>query len=259
MRPDDGDSDTDTAGDKGAGAAARRRFPLWRLLPLLGLGLGLVAFFAFGLGHYLSLDTLRVHRGALEGWVDSHGVVAVLAYIGLYAACTAFSLPVATLLSVTAGFLFGAVLGTLSVVVGATLGASLVFLAARTAFGEVLRARAGPWLRKMQAGFAENALSYMLFLRLVPVFPFWLVNLAPAFLGVALRTYVLGTFLGIIPGAFVFVFLGRGLGSILDAGADAGLKGLITPEIIIAFGLLGLLALFPVVYKKLSHRKRSAD
>jgi len=107
----------------------------------------------------------------------------------------------------------------------------------------------------MQQGFAANALSYLLFLRLVPAFPFWLVNLAPAFLGVSLRTFIVGTFVGIIPGTFVYAFLGRGLGQILDAGQDISLRSLLTPQIVVALALLAVFALLPVLYKKFRGNK----
>ena len=229
----------------------RRGFSPWRLLPLLVLILGLVLFFAFGLHRYFTLGALREHRAWLIDWVGAHMAFAALSFVVLFAAVTAFSLPIASPLTVLGGFLFGAVLGTLWVVIGATAGATALFLAARTALADLLRARAGPALQKMQAGFAENALSYLLFLRLVPAFPFFLVNLAPAFLGVRLSTFVLGTFIGIIPGTFVYAYLGRGLGEILDSDQEISFKSLVTPQILAALALLAVFALLPVLYKKL--------
>jgi len=116
---------------------------------------------------------------------------------------------------------------------------------------EVLRRRAGPWISRLEAGFQENALSYLLVLRLVPLFPFWLVNLVPAFLGVPLTTYVLGTFVGIIPGSFVYASVGNGLGSVFDAGGAPDLTIIFEPEILLPIIGLSLLALIPVAYKKL--------
>jgi uncharacterized membrane protein YdjX (TVP38/TMEM64 family) len=135
-------------------------------------------------------------------------------------------------------------------VVGGTLGAVCVFLAARTAFGNLLRAKAGPALRRMEAGFRDSAFSYMLFLRLIPLFPFWLVNLVPAFLGVSLRTYVVATFVGVIPGALVYASLGNGLGAILDAGGEPDLGIVFQPNILLPLLALAVLALAPVAYKK---------
>ena len=126
---------------------------------------------------------------------------------------------------------------------------------ARTALGESLRARAGPAIKKMEAGFRENALNYLLVLRLVPLFPFWLVNLVPAFLGVTLRTYVVGTFVGIIPGTFVFASFGAGLESVIRQGREITLEGVLGPEVVTALVGLALLALVPVVYRKLKARR----
>ncbi|MDX9860335.1 MAG: TVP38/TMEM64 family protein [Rhodospirillales bacterium] len=237
----------------GAEEAARRR-PFWRWLPAVLLALAAVAFFAAGLHRFLSVDTLREHRVELLVWVELHAVLAAVLFIAVYAIAIVLLPPSGTLMTVTGGFVFGAVVGTGLAVVGATAGATLLFLAARFALGDWLRRRAGPGIRRMRAGFRENELSYMLVLRLVPLFPFWLVNLAPAFLGVRLRTFVVGTVFGIIPGTAVFAVFGAGLGSILDADRDLSLAGVLTPEIAAALIGLALLALVPVAYKKIKAR-----
>ena len=164
-----------------------RRVALGRFVPLVVLVAALVAFFAFGLQRYVGFSMLREHRSALMHFVADHAVLSALAFMAVYAVATAVSLPGGAVLTVAGGFLFGTLLGSIYVMIGATVGATGLFLAARTAFGDALRGRAGPWVARMEAGFRENALSYLLFLRLVPVFPFWLVNLVPAFLGVPLR------------------------------------------------------------------------
>ena len=228
---------------------------LKRLIPLVILLGGLAAFFGFGLDRYISFDALRDNREVLLGLVEQYGLLASLAYMATYATVVAFSLPGGAVLSITGGFLFGAVWGTVHIVLSATLCATLLFLIAKTSLGHPLRARAGPWLQKMQAGFQENALSYLLVLRLVPLFPFFVVNLVPAFLGVALSTYVLGTFIGIIPGAFVYASVGAGLGSLFAAGGAFSAKGILTPQILVALVGLAFLALIPVVYKKLTGRR----
>ena len=222
-----------------------------RLAPLLALLLGLGLVFAFGLQDYLSCGTLRDNRLWLLDWVAAHRLLAILAFMALYAAAVALSVPGGAVLTVAGGFLFGTLTATAMVVVAATVGASLLFLAARSALGDVLRTRAGPWLRKLEKGFADNALSYLLVLRLVPLFPFFVVNLVPAFLNVSLRTYIVGTFFGIIPGTFVFASVGAGLGSIFDSGGDCSLDGVLTPQVLLALGGLALLALIPVAYKRL--------
>ena len=163
----------------------------------------------------------------------------------------ALSVPGAAVLTVAGGFLFGALEGTVLVVIGATVGATLLYLAAKTALGDALRARAGGLVHKLEAGFRENALSYLLVLRLVPLFPFWLVNLAAAVLGVPPATYVLGTFVGIIPGSYVYASVGAGLGSVFDQGGEPSLKGALTPQVLVALVGLALLSLVPVAYKRL--------
>jgi uncharacterized membrane protein YdjX (TVP38/TMEM64 family) len=221
-----------------------------RLLPLLILVSGLILFLALDLGRFISFDTLREHRESMITWVAEHWLMAASIYLLCYIAVVAFSLPGGAVMTMTGGFLFGIWAGTALTVVAATIGATLLFLAARTALGDALRARAGPALRRMEAGFQENALSYLLVLRLVPVFPFFLVNLVPAFLGVPLRTYVLGTFFGIIPGSFVYASVGNGLGAIFDRGETPDLGLIFNPEILTPLIGLAVLALLPVAYKK---------
>jgi uncharacterized membrane protein YdjX (TVP38/TMEM64 family) len=228
-----------------------------RLLPLLALLIGLALFFAFGLQDHLSCATLRDNRAWLGDWVAAHRPLAILGFMALYAVAVALSVPGAAVLTVAAGFLFGTPLAAAMVVVAATTGSTVLFLAARTAFGDLLQPRIGPWLSRLQRGFAENALSYLLFLRLVPLFPFFVVNLVPAFLGVRLRSFVVATFLGIIPGSVVFASVGAGLGSLFDAGRDCSLDSVLTPQIILALTGLALLALVPVVYKRFWARRRS--
>ena len=237
---------------------AKRRSALRRWAPLAAIALAIGASFALGLDDYLSFEALRENRMALTDFVSQNAVLAVISFIAVYAISTALSLPGASILTVAGGFLFGGLVGSFWVVIGATLGATGIFLAARTAFGDLLQARAGPFLKKMEAGFQENALSYLLFLRLVPVFPFFIVNLVPAFLGVPLRTYVIATFFGIIPGSFVYASVGAGLGSFFDANAEASLAGVLTPEIIVALVGLSLLSLAPIVIKRVK-RKRAIN
>ena len=234
--------------------AARPSFSFKKLIPLLVLVAGLIAFFALGLQRYISFEALRDNRVALLNWVQQHSLLAPLLYMAIYAAAVAFSLPGGLVLSITGGFLFGTLWGGLYIVIGATVGATALFIIARSALGNLLRAKAGPWLQNMEAGFRENALSYLLVLRLVPLFPFFVVNLVPAFLGVSLSTYVIGTFFGIMPGTFVFASVGAGLGSIFDRGEAFSAAGILTPQILLALVGLAVLALIPVIYKKVKAR-----
>ena len=226
-----------------------------RIVPLLILITGMVLFFALGLERYLSFEALRLHRLELTGWVQGHPWTAPLGYMLVYIAVVVFSLPVATVMTVSGGFLFGALAGTLYAVIGATLGATLLFLIAKTSLGDVLLARAGGRFDRMRQGFADDALSYLLVLRLIPIFPFFLVNLAPAFLGVPLRVYVIATFFGIMPGGFVYALAGAGIGSVLDRGGAVTVGGILTPQILGALFGLALLAMLPVIYRHF-HRGR---
>lgn len=237
-------------GAAGRSAPSRAR----RLIPLAVLAAALVAFFACGLQDWVELDRLRQHRLWLSDQVHQHYLLSLGAFILVYAAAVAISVPGAAVLTIAGGFLFGLVVGSIATVVAATIGAVTLFLAARSALGDSLRVRAGPWLRKLERGFAADALSYLLVLRLVPLFPFFVVNLVPAFLGVRLRTYVVGTFLGIIPGTVVYTSVGAGLGTLFEAGGTLTLEDVFTPEIMVSFVGLALLALLPVAYKKLARR-----
>ena len=228
-----------------------------RFAPLLVLLLAVAAAFALGLDHYVSFEHLERNRARLLELVHRHSVLAPFAFMLVYATAIGLSMPGGAILTMTGGFLFGVVAGTLYSVLAATLGATVVFLIARTALGDSLRQRAGPAMRRMEAGFRENALNYLLFLRLIPVFPFWLVNLVSAFLGVPLRTYVLATAVGIIPGSLVYASVGNGLGAVFEADGQPDLGIIFEPQIILPIVGLAVLALLPVVYKKIKSRQLS--
>jgi uncharacterized membrane protein YdjX (TVP38/TMEM64 family) len=226
-----------------------------RFLPLVLLVLAIVLVFATGLDHALSLDALDANRARLLALVQAHPFASGLGFLLLYAIATALSIPGGTILTLAGGFLFGTLLATVLVVAGATIGAVAVFLIARTSLGEPLRAKAGPWLARMEAGFRESAMSYMLVLRLVPIFPFWLVNLVPAFLGVRLSTYTLATCLGIVPGVLVYASVGNGLGAIFDMGGKPNLGIIFQPAVLLPLLGLAVLALVPVAYRRLRRRR----
>jgi uncharacterized membrane protein YdjX (TVP38/TMEM64 family) len=225
-----------------------------RLVPLAVLIGGVVLFYALGLDSYVSFETLRKNRMFLVATVEENVILAGLMYVAVYVLVVAFSLPGGALMTITGGFLFGSAWGTVLVVISATIGATILFIIAKSALGDPLRAKAGPWMQRMESGFRENALNYLLVLRLIPLFPFFVVNLVPAFLGVSLRIYVLGTLVGIIPGSFVYATVGAGLGSIFDSGEEFSLKGILTPEIVTALVGLAILAIVPVIYKKFRAR-----
>ena len=156
----------------------------------------------------------------------------------------------ALFLTLAGGFLFGTWLGGLLSVVGATCGAVALFVIARSTLGAALRDRAAPWLQRLEAEFRRDAFSYLLVLRLVPLFPFWLVNLVPAFLGVPLPTFALATFLGIIPGGVIYAGVGSGLGAVLDRGEQPDLGLMLEPQVILPLLGLATLALVPVIYRR---------
>ena len=228
-----------------------KKTPLARLAPLLAVCAAIAAVFVFGLDDTLNFEMLKNNRESTLEWYGQNRVLAVVSFFAFYALVVALSVPGAVWLSLAAGFLFGAVWATVVVVFAATFGALGIFIIARYALADFFHEKAGGAGRKMEQGFRENALSYLLVLRLVPLFPFWLVNLVPALLGVPARTFVIGTFFGIIPGTAVFCSIGNGLGAVFDRGEMPDLNMIFQPEI---FGpLLGLavLSLIPVVYKRM--------
>ena len=231
-----------------------------RIMLVLVLIAIVVAFRVFDLGMYVSIESIKSNREALLMFVERNGLWAPILFGALYAVVIAFSLPGGAAMTITGGFLFGWLGGGLIVVVGATIGATALFLIARTAIGGYLEAKAGPFLRKMEDGFRENALNYLLVLRLIPIFPFWLVNLVPAFLGVSTTTYVTATFFGIIPGTFVYASVGNGLGALFDAGesTDSLLMTIFQPQFLAPLIGLAVLAVIPVIYKKYQSRKNQA-
>lgn len=252
-------------------SSAKRWLPLIALAGLMALG------YAMGWHKYLSFKTVGLNYEYLKGYIAGNLLVALGAYILIYIAAVALSAPGALILTLAGGLLFGWKIGAPAAIVAATIGASLLFLIARSSFGEGLAAKAGPALAKFADGFKQNAFSYLLFLRLVPVFPFFLVNIAPALLGVPFRTYVIGTFLGIIPGTTAFSVAGAGLGSVVEAqnkiyqdclaagpaNPDVSCpykidtSALLTKELLAAFILLGVVSLIPVALKK--YRGRDAQ
>jgi uncharacterized membrane protein YdjX (TVP38/TMEM64 family) len=251
-----------------------KRSPRWRrVLPLAAVVVLMVVVFATGLHRHLSLETLVRYRADLEAFVGANLLAAVLAYVAIYIVTVALSLPGAVFLTIAGGVLFGAIVAGSATVIGATIGATIIFLIAKSAFGEHLVSRAGLLAAKLADGFRAEAFSYLLFLRLVPLFPFWLVNLAPALFGVRLGTFVVATAVGIIPGTFAFAFVGAGLDSVIaaqqkaymeclasgraDCRLDFDVRAALTPELIAAFVALGVVALVPVVVKRWRARRAS--
>ena len=251
---------------------AQDRPTIQRMLPLLALLAVPVLCYATGAYRLFSLEVLAWYYASLKGWIGTHYLLAILGYIAVYAASTALSLPAGLVVTVAGGLFFGWAVGGPATVIGATVGATALFQVAKTSLGAGLVKQAGPWAEKLGEGFRKDAFNYLLFLRLVPAFPFWLVNLAPAMLGVPFWTFVTATFIGIIPGTLTFSYLGAGLESVIQAATasyQACLAGksaaeaaachlsvdagkLVTPQILTAFCALAAVSLLPVVIKRLA-------
>lgn len=223
-----------------------------KLILLAVIACAVTVFYLFDLGRYLSLESLKRHRDEVALFYEHNPGMTMLAFIGAYIFTTALSIPGATLLTLLGGAVFGSVLGTALVNIGASCGATLAFLAARFLLSDWVESRFGKRLKKLQDGFEENAFNYMLFLRLVPVFPFFLVNLAAGLTHIPVRTFFFGTMIGTIPGTFVYANAGSNLASI------DSLRDIASPGVLGAFALLGLFALVPTLYHRHKSRKKSA-
>jgi len=234
---------------EGAETKSNPSFPWMKLLVLLVLIGGFASFLILGGDQYLNFTTIKANRNLFRTYTENHYWVMLFTVGIIYTLSTAFSIPAATVLSLVTGFLFGRWVGMTIIIFSATLGATFVFLAARYLFSEAAQRRMGTIGKKIVSNFHENDFNYLLFLRLVPLFPFWLVNLVPAFTPIKVRTYVLATAMGITPGCFVYTNLGQSLGSIDSA------DHLLSMQTLSAFLLLGIFALIPVVIKKFRLRK----
>jgi len=231
---------------------------IWRYAPVVLVIAGLVLGYALGLQNYLSLTFLAEQREALRAYVDANFLWSALLFLGVYILAVAFSFPAASVLTIFGGFLFGWLIGGALVAVGATIGASILFLATRSAFGGFLRHRVDGVVKKMADGFRENAFGYLFVIRLAPVFPFFVVNIAAALFDISLGRFFTATLFGILPGTFAYAYLGQGVDSVLVAaqasGREAQISDLVTPEITLAFFALAFVALIPTVVKQIRKR-----
>jgi uncharacterized membrane protein YdjX (TVP38/TMEM64 family) len=239
---------------------------LKRVGPLAAVAGAMGFVFAMGWHREVTLENVVALHDRFHDVLDAHRALSVMIYIVLYVLVVALSVPCALIMTLAGGFLFGWLVGGFAAVIGATAGATIIFLIAKSTIGRTLAESAGPWLEKLRAGFEKEGISYMLFLRLVP-FPFWAVNLAPALLGVPLRIFLIGTFLGIIPATFTFAYFGDTLDRVVreaktsfeaciatkgaaNCKLSIGLEQLPIKQIFVALALLGLVALIPVALKK---------
>jgi len=228
---------------------------LLRLVPLMLVIIAIVLVFYFKLNTYLSFEAIKTHKTLLLAWINLHYGLSVFFFMLVYIAVVALSIPGAVFLTLTAGFLFGIVFSAIYVVISATIGATCIFLIVQFSLGQWLAEKNGTWVVRMQKGFQENALQYLLFLRLVPLFPFPVVNVVPGILNIKKSTFVIGTFFGIMPGSFVYAMLGNGLGYAFSTGKSPNLSIIFEPAIFWPLIGLAALSLIPIAYKRL-RRKR---
>lgn len=222
-----------------------KRFgPIVLVLALIGLAL------ASGVTEHLTLAELKLRRDELQALVSQHPALSLAAYILIYIAVVSLSLPGALIMTLSGGFLFGPWFGGLAAATGASLGAAVIFLICRTAIGDALRGKAGSTIARIEEGVRRDAFSYLLTLRLIPVMPFWLVNLAAGFVAIPLRTFLVATVLGILPGSLVYAGLGSGLGHVFASGQEPNLRVIFEPQVLLPLIGLSLLSLLPIVLRR---------
>ncbi len=226
-------------------------------LPIFIIISFLLTFYLMGLDKYFSLEILRHYSQQLKAFVVSHFLFSSLIFIGVYIVIVTLSLPLASFLSLVGGFLFRQPWSTVYVICSATIGATIIFFIAKTSLGRMLKNTSGKHFEKIQVKIRKNAVYYLLFLRLMPIFPFWLMNLAPGLLGVKIRTFVWTTAVGIAPGAFVFTQAGAGLGVIFAADEPFSIDSIFNRQIRIALIALGIMTFIPLILKKWRENKNA--
>lgn len=222
-------------------------------IPLVIILSLLITIWGTGLLDFLTLENIKTHRLELLNIVNENPYISILVFALIYIATVALSLPIASLLTLLGGFLFGVTLGTTVIVLSATVGASIIFLVAKTALGSSLREKAGPFYKKVADNMKDNGFQYMLFIRFVPVVPFFIANILPALFNIKLRDFFITTLVGIIPGTIVYTNIGRELGTLET------LSDLVSPQTLLAFALLGVLSLTPTIIKLFKKKKHYHD
>lgn len=233
------------------------RATLIRLAPLIAIGIAAGVGVVF-LRDVFSFEALRDNRETLLGFRDAHYLLTVLGFIGIYILIVGFSLPGATIATLTGGFLFATFPGVLFNITGATIGATLIFLAARWGLGDRLSARMNMGdgvVKRIKDGIDANQWSMLFLIRLVPAVPFFMANLIPGLVGVPLSRFAISTFFGIMPGALVFTSVGAGLGEVFARGETPNLGLIFEPQIFLPLLGLCLLAALPIVIKAVRGKK----
>lgn len=229
-----------------------------QFLPLIVLIAIIVLVFASGATRYLNLDALREHEASLRRFMDQNLALSLAAFVCIYSVATAISLPGAAILTLAGGYLFGTWVGGSATVLGATIGAVGIYYAVGTSLGAALREKAeasGGRLKSVIDGVQRGAFGYILTLRLIPIVPFWFVNVAAALAGTPLRAYVAATFIGIMPATFIFSGIGAGIGSIVADGGTPDLGVIFEPRVLVPLLALALLSLSATLYRAMRRRK----
>lgn len=245
----------ESKGGQAAPGAARNLQRLRQAMVLVILAGVLGAWFFFDLGDWLSFEQLAERSQDARAALDARPVKITALFLISLVLVTLFCIPAVAILQIFSGFLFGPLAGTLLSVLAQTLGGALAFLIAGHTFRESFARLIGPYLRGLEAGFQANAFTYIVTLRMTPVMPYWVVNIAPSLLGVRFRPFVLGTLIGAIPLTFVYATFGAGLGEVIDAGGTPELADLLTPKAIALVCVALLFALAPMLLRRLMGRK----
>ena len=224
----------------------------------LFVGLAIAAY-ASGVVQNINLDELSLRRLTLEEFVAVKPVISALGYVALFTAAVAISLPLALILCLTGGFLFGALEAGALASIASTFGGTLMFLVSRTAIGDLLVRLAGPRIAKLREEAANDAFALILTIRLIPMMPFWLINVGAAVIGVPLRTFFLATAVGVAPSCFIYASLGSGLGSLFDQGVKPSGALLLEPRVIVPLAALCLLGVLPLGWRMLRARRGRTD
>lgn len=227
---------------------------LRKYLPILVIVSLSISAWIFNLSHYFSLEKLKENQRILELFIEQNLALSILIYCSIYIIIVGLSIPLATFMTLTGGFLLGQWVGTTAAVISSTIGASILFLSAKMVSTDLVSQKSRSWAQKMQKGFQEHAFSYLLTLRLMPLFPFVVINIASAFFQIPLRIFFFGTLLGIIPATFIYTSLGVALRGVIQK-PDFTFSTILEPKILFALTGLGILSLLPVLYKHFKQKK----
>jgi len=237
----------------GTGRAWRLRLRQAAVLAVLGAALG--GYFFFGLDEWFSFEQLERHSKTAQELVREKPLQTAATFVAGLTLVTLLCIPAVAILQILSGFLFGPLLGVLLSVLAQTAGGALAFLVARSAFRESFSRLIGPYVGRLEAGFQANAFTYVVTLRMTPVMPYWVVNVAPSLLGVRFRPFLLGTLIGAVPLTFVYASFGAGLGEVVAAGGRPSLADLLEPKTIALLAAALCFAFAPFLVRRLYGRK----